>query len=46
MTPAEFAQRHPGPVGADVLALVNQVNEGGRFMARNLVKRVVGQPLP
>jgi predicted Zn-dependent protease len=46
MTPAEFAQRNPGPVGADVLALVNQVNEGGRFMARNLVKRVVGQPLP
>jgi predicted Zn-dependent protease len=45
-TPAEFAQRYPAPVSADELALINQVDEGGRFLNRNLVKRVLGQPLP
>lgn len=46
MTPAEFAQRYPGPVDVHALMLLNQVDEGGRFMNRNLVKRVVGRPLP
>jgi predicted Zn-dependent protease len=45
-TPAEFALRNPGPVSAEALALLNQLDAGGRFMNRNLVKRVVGQPLP
>lgn len=44
LTPAEFAQRYPGPVSADDIALINQVDAGGRFMNRNLVKRVVGTP--
>ena len=46
LTPAEFLQRYPGPVEAGDLALINQVDEGGRFMSRNLVKRVVGAPFP
>jgi predicted Zn-dependent protease len=46
LTPAEFAQRYPGPVDVTQLMLLNQVDEGGHFMNRNLVKRVVGQPLP
>jgi predicted Zn-dependent protease len=46
MTPQEFAQRNAGPADAAQLALLNQVSEGGRIMARNLAKRVVGQPLP
>jgi predicted Zn-dependent protease len=46
MTPAEFLQRYPGPVDLTKLMLLNQVDEGARFMSRNLVKRVVGQPLP
>jgi predicted Zn-dependent protease len=46
MTPQEFAARYPGPVSADELALINQIDPGGRFMVRNLAKRVVGQPLP
>jgi predicted Zn-dependent protease len=46
LTPAEFLQRYPGPVSADDIALINQVDAGGRFMSRNLVKRVVGTPLP
>jgi predicted Zn-dependent protease len=45
-TPAEFVVRYPGPVSADDIALLNQVDAGGRFMNRNLVKRIVGQPLP
>jgi predicted Zn-dependent protease len=44
LTPTEFAQRYPGPVSAEDLALINQVDAGGRFMNRNLVKRVVGSP--
>jgi predicted Zn-dependent protease len=46
MTPQEFAQRNAGPVDATRLALLNQVDQGGRLMARNLAKRVVGDPLP
>ena len=46
LTPAAFAQRYPGPVDVNALMLLNQVDEGGRFMNRNLVKRVVGRPLP
>ncbi len=45
-TPAEFVVRYPGPVSAEDIALLNQVDAGGRFMNRNLVKRIVGQPLP
>jgi len=44
LTPAEFAQRYPGPVTAGEIALINQMDAGGRFMSRNLVKRVVGTP--
>lgn len=46
MTPQEFAQRYPGPVDAARVALLNQVDQGGRFLARNTVKRIVGNPLP
>jgi predicted Zn-dependent protease len=46
LTPEEFAVRHPGPVTAAELALLNQTDAGGRFMNRNLVKAIVGQPLP
>jgi predicted Zn-dependent protease len=46
MTPQEFVQRFPGPADAATIALLNQVNEGGRLMSRNLAKRVVGNPLP
>jgi predicted Zn-dependent protease len=46
MTPQEFVQRFGGPVDAARIALLNQVNEGGRLMSRNLAKRVVGDPLP
>jgi predicted Zn-dependent protease len=45
MTPAEFAARYPGPVAADGLALINQLDADGRFMNRNLAKRVVGQAI-
>jgi predicted Zn-dependent protease len=45
-TPAEFVVRYPGPVAAEEIALLNQVDAGGRFMSRNLVKRIVGQALP
>jgi predicted Zn-dependent protease len=43
MTPQEFVQRYPGPVDAAGTALLNQLDEGGRFMARNTAKRIVGQ---
>ena len=46
LTPQEFAVRNPGPISAAELALLNQTDEGGRFMNRNFVKFVVGQPLP
>jgi predicted Zn-dependent protease len=46
LTPSEFVVRYPTPVSADDIALLNHVDAGGRFMSRNLVKRVVGQPLP
>jgi hypothetical protein len=42
MTPQEFAQRYPGPVTADELAIINQLDADARFMNRNLAKRVVG----
>jgi predicted Zn-dependent protease len=45
-TPAEFVVRYPGPVSAEDIALLNQVDAGGRFMSRNLVKRITGQPFP
>jgi predicted Zn-dependent protease len=45
-TPQEFAQRVQGPVDPATIALLNQVDQGGRLMARNLAKRVVGDPLP
>jgi hypothetical protein len=44
-TPQEFAQRYPGPVSADELALINQLDADGRFMNRNLAKRIVGQAI-
>jgi predicted Zn-dependent protease len=43
MTPQQFAQRYPGPVSADELAIINQVDPDGRYMNQNLAKRVVGQ---
>jgi predicted Zn-dependent protease len=46
LTPSEFLQRYPGPVDAEGIALINQVDAGARFMSRNLVKRVVGSPFP
>lgn len=46
MTPQEFAQRFDTPVDAGRIALLNQVSQGGRLMARNLAKRVVGEPRP
>jgi predicted Zn-dependent protease len=45
-TPAEFVVRYPAPVSANDIALLNQIDAGGRFMSRNLVKRIVGQALP
>jgi predicted Zn-dependent protease len=46
LTPEQFVQRYDGPVDARRIALLNQLTEGGRLMARNLAKRVVGDPLP
>lgn len=46
LTPAEFVQRYPAPISAEDIALINQTDVGGRFMNRNLVKRVVGSPFP
>jgi len=45
-TPAEFVQRYPAPISAEDIALINQTDAGGRFMSRNLVKRVIGSPFP
>jgi predicted Zn-dependent protease len=46
LTPAQFLERYPGPVPAEDVALINQLDAGGRFMNRNLVKRVLGSPFP
>jgi len=46
MTPEQFIARYPAPVTPADIALLNQLDAGGRFMSRNLVKRIVGQPLP
>ncbi|MGH7567815.1 MAG: M48 family metalloprotease [Gemmatimonadales bacterium] len=50
MSLEEFAQRYPSAVPSATLALLNNVEPGGgegaRFAAGDLVKRVVGKPLP
>ena len=46
MTVAEFKSRHPTPVSADVLALINGVPAGGTLPAGEPVKTVVGGRLP
>jgi hypothetical protein len=46
MSIQEFAAAYPGPVGAEELAILNQVEDGGRYAAGVAVKRVVGQKLP
>ena len=45
-TVAAFAARHPTPVSADVLALINGVAAGGTLPAGEDVKTVVGGRLP
>jgi predicted Zn-dependent protease len=46
MTVAAFKARHPTPVSADVLALINGVPAGGTLPAGEPVKTVVGGRLP
>jgi predicted Zn-dependent protease len=46
MTIAAFAARHPTPVSADVLALINGVPAGGALPAGEPAKTVVGGRLP
>lgn len=46
MTIAEFAQAFPGPAKAEELAILNQIEDGGRYAAGVAAKRVVGQALP
>jgi len=46
MTIATFASRHPTPVSADVLALINGVPPGGTLPAGEPAKTVVGGRLP
>jgi predicted Zn-dependent protease len=46
MTVAAFAARHPTPVSADVLALINGVPAGGTLPAGEPAKTVVGGRLP
>jgi predicted Zn-dependent protease len=46
MTVAAFAARHPTPVTADVLALINGIPAGGTLPAGEPVKTVVGGRLP
>ncbi len=46
MTVAAFKARHPTPVSADVLALINGVAAGGTLPAGEPVKTVVGGRLP
>lgn len=45
MTLEQFVRRYPAPVSADVLALINQLSAGGRFVAGSLAKRIVGRRL-
>jgi predicted Zn-dependent protease len=42
----EFAQAYPGPVSAEELAILNQVEPGQRYAAGVAAKRVVGKELP
>jgi predicted Zn-dependent protease len=46
MTIASFAARHPTPVSADVLALINGLPVGGTLPAGEPAKTVVGGRLP
>lgn len=43
---AEFVRRHPTPVGADVIALINGVADGGTLRGGGPVKTVAGPRLP
>ena len=43
MTLEQFARRYPAPVPAGMLALINQLAPGGRFVAGSLAKRIVGR---
>jgi predicted Zn-dependent protease len=43
---AEFASAYPGPVSADELAILNQIEPGQRYAAGVPYKRVVGKKLP
>ncbi|MBI3983557.1 MAG: hypothetical protein HY337_11655 [Gemmatimonadetes bacterium] len=46
MTFGEFNQRYPSRVVLDVVARINQVRPPDRLAAGQLVKRVVGGPVP
>jgi len=46
MTIAAFKSRHPTPVSAEVLALINGVPAGGTLPAGEPAKTVVGGRLP
>jgi predicted Zn-dependent protease len=46
MTLQEFSQRYPSQVTLEALARLNQAQPAGRLAAGQLVKRVVGGPLP
>ena len=42
----EFAKTYPGPVTAQELALINQIEPGGTYKAGAPAKSVVGEKLP
>jgi hypothetical protein len=46
MNLAEFQQRYPSKVDLATLARLNQLETTGQVSAGQLVKRVVGGPLP
>jgi predicted Zn-dependent protease len=46
MTLQEFARANPSPVSIDQLALVNQMEPNTRLASGQLIKLVVGSPLP
>jgi hypothetical protein len=46
MTLGEFQQRYPSKVDLATVARVNQLATGASLTAGQLVKRVVGGPLP
>jgi hypothetical protein len=46
MTLEQFHQRFPSQVDVAALGRVNQVDPGARFAAGQLIKRIVGGPLP